>query len=92
MHNEEPKSYPTSDPRVTKTQQKVPECCHVVPELYRGEFCTNQIDSVLLHLKVGGSFAAPGFMKPEGIVIYHSAANVGFKKTVEKDNLPKGSQ
>jgi len=28
-------------------------------------------------------------MKPEGIVIYHIAGNVGFKKTIENDSIPK---
>jgi hypothetical protein len=28
-------------------------------------------------------------MNPEGIVCFHTAANIGFKKTLEKDELPK---
>jgi hypothetical protein len=32
---------------------------------------------------------APGFMKPEGIVVYHIQGNVAFKKTFEKDNTGK---
>jgi len=46
-----------------------PGCCHVVPELYRGEFCTGQIQIVIEELRQNGSAAAPGFLKPEGIVI-----------------------
>ena len=30
-----------------------------------------------------------GFMRPEGIVVFHVAGNVGFKKTIEKDDMPK---
>jgi hypothetical protein len=41
---------------------------------------------------MGGSKAAPGFMKPEGIVVFHVAGNVGFKKTIEKDEEPKGAR
>lgn len=67
-----------------------PACCHVVPELYIGEFYTIRIDSVLLMLKQDGSIASPGFMNPEGIVIYHTAANQLFKKTLDKDEEPKG--
>lgn len=26
---------------------------------------------------------------PEGVVVFHTAGNVGFKKTVEKDEVPK---
>jgi hypothetical protein len=66
-----------------------PACCHVVPVLYRGIFSTEDIDTVLTVLKVSGSQAAPGFMKPEGIVIFHTAGNLLFKKTLEKDDQPK---
>jgi hypothetical protein len=41
-------------------------------------------------LENGGSLAAPGFMKPEGIVVYHIQGNVAFKKTFEKDQEGKG--
>lgn len=67
----------------------VPSCCHVVPELYRGLFSSDQIDKAMALLREAGSFAAPGFMKPEGIVCFHVAANMGFKKTLENDESPK---
>lgn len=66
-----------------------PACCHVVPELYRGPFDTNIIELELDLLKSNGSYAAPGFERPEGIVIFHVAGNFGMKKTVEKDDQPK---
>lgn len=66
-----------------------PECCNAVPVLYRGPFETGSINAVLLMLEECGSFAAPGFMKPEGIVVWHTAANIGFKRTLEKDEVPK---
>jgi len=28
-------------------------------------------------------------MKPEGVVVFHIAGNLGFKKTIEKDEVPK---
>lgn len=71
---------------------KRPKCCHVVPVLWRGDFCTNQIGQVMELLKAGGSVAAPGFMNPEGVVIYHAQANVLFKKTFEKDDQGKGKE
>jgi hypothetical protein len=40
-------------------------------------------------LKETGSIAAPGFMNPEGIVIFHTKGNLGFKKTFEKDDTGK---
>lgn len=62
-----------------------PACCHVVPELYRGPFNTNIIELELDLLRADGSKAAPGFMKPEGIVVFHTAGNLGFKKTLGDD-------
>lgn len=66
-----------------------PACCHVVPVLYRGGFDTTAINGVMDDLRQNGSAAAPGFMNPEGIVIFHVAGNLGFKKTLHKDDLPK---
>ena len=66
-----------------------PDCCYVVPILYEGIFNGLSIDDTLDKLIVHGSDAVPGFMKPEGIVIYHKAGNLYFKKTIEKDDEPK---
>lgn len=65
-----------------------PSCCHVVPVLWQGEFDTNIIEYHLWNLEEG-SKAAPGFMNPEGIVVWHTAANIGFKKTLDNDAIPK---
>lgn len=67
-----------------------PGCCDVVPMLWLGEFTSLNSVELLGQLQERGSLAAPGFMKPEGIVVYHVAAGVGFKKTIEKDEAPKG--
>jgi hypothetical protein len=69
-----------------------PEHCHLVPFLYLGPFDTQNIEMCLNILKEGGSIAAPGFMKPEGVVVFHIAGNIGFKKTIEKDDVPKSKQ
>ena len=66
-----------------------PECCDIVPLLYSGPFSTEATDSALRYLEVAGSRAAPGFMNPEGIVVWHTAANVGFKQTLKDDGMPK---
>ena len=66
-----------------------PECCHVVPVLYTGMFNTETIQIWLDWLSRNGSVAAPGFMQPEGVVIYHTAGNLYFKKTIEGDDQPK---
>ena len=75
----------------------VPYCCHVVPVLYQGpwvdwgasEYGDFAPDNALTTLRYGGSLAAPGFMKPEGIIVYHTAGNLYFKATCENDDTPK---
>ena len=84
-----PKQIITNDPTIIKFQEVLPECCGLVPELWRGIFNTSEIDKVLNNLKLTGSIASPGFMKPEGIVVFHTSGNVGFKKTIENDDIPK---
>jgi hypothetical protein len=71
------------------TETPPPACCRVVPVLYRGDFDTMDVPLILARLRDGGSVAAPGFMQPEGIVIYHAASRALFKKTLEKDESPK---
>jgi hypothetical protein len=66
-----------------------PACCGVVPILHRGEFDTWLINGLLHTMREQGSRVAPGFMKPEGIVIFHTASGQLFKKTLEKDEEPK---
>jgi len=63
--------------------------CHVVPVLYQGEMSESSIYETLNYLRIRGSAASPGFMKPEGIVIFHTPSQTMFKKTLEKDNEPK---
>lgn len=72
--------------------ERRPSCCHVVPTLYQGIFDPIAPDLTINRMRENGSVAAPGFMKPEGIVVYHAAANLCFKKTLEKDEEPKGNQ
>jgi hypothetical protein len=66
-----------------------PECCHVVPILHKGMFDTTAIQATLQALELVGSQAAPGFMKPEGIMVFHAASGIVFKKTIHKDEAPK---
>lgn len=72
--------------------QAPPKCCHIVPILYKGMFDTAVVDEVIQNLAKGGSHAAPGFNRPEGIIVWHVAGNFGFKKTIEKDETPKSLQ
>jgi hypothetical protein len=68
-----------------------PSICSVVPIVIEGMFGGELVDRAIELLRVNGSLAAPGFMKPEGIVIYHKHGDLYFKKTLEKDEVPKGN-
>lgn len=63
----------------------------VVPVLYEGPFSQAAIQDCMARLYGGGSRAASGFMRPEGIVIWHEAARTSFKVTLEGDEAPKGA-
>lgn len=67
-----------------------PKCCHVVPVLASGIFDTDMIASAVESLRKNGSRAAPGFMNPEGVVVFHVVGNLLFKKTLDKDTEWKG--
>jgi len=67
-----------------------PSCCDVVPVLYSGPHSMKKITQTIGWLQHLGSMAAPGFMRPEGICIFHTAANAIFKMTIENDEMPKG--
>lgn len=66
-----------------------PACCGVVPVIITGNFDTNLIEASVNYLRQFGSRAAPGYMNPEGIVIFHTAGNLMFKKTLIEDKKPK---
>lgn len=70
----------------------VPACCTVVPTLYQGPFTTEAVEGCVNELRNCGSVAALGFMKPEGVIVFHTAASQMFKKTVEGDEHYKGKQ
>lgn len=65
----------------------LPEGLGVVPVLF--QTTADKISSVsrlaFTDLAFSGSKAAPGFMRPEGVVIYHTAARQLFKWTFEMD-------
>jgi hypothetical protein len=67
-----------------------PACCSVVPVLFEGLFSTDDVNACITNLSVFGSVSSPGFMQPEGVVIYHQAAKQYFKKTILKDEAHKG--
>jgi len=89
LHGETPRQIPCGDPRTVNRQDALPACVGLVPVLWRGLFDDLDTDHILADLAESGSRAAPGFMHPEGVVVFHSAGCVGFKKTLEGDGEPK---
>lgn len=59
-----------------------------VPVLYHGPFSERAVQECMYDLQTLGSVASPGFMKPEGIVVFHAMAKQVFKVTL--DNEDKG--
>lgn len=62
-----------------------PRGLDVVPVLYCGEFTTEMVMVMLEQLSVYGSLAAPGFSRPEGVCVYHSASRSVYKATLDGD-------
>lgn len=61
-----------------------PACCRVVPILGKG-IGFEGVEQGLALLQANGSVAAPGFMKPEGLCIFHTGDGSYFKATIEND-------
>lgn len=61
-----------------------------VPLLMQWTFDNAIIDSMIENLKSNGSAAAPGYMNPEGVVVFLPAANSMFKVTCTHDEISKG--
>jgi hypothetical protein len=68
-----------------------PACCDVVPTLSIRTFSESVIRECAENLAKYGSVYAPGFMKPEGIVVFHSPSNTAFKYTLDKNDDHKGA-
>lgn len=67
-----------------------PKCCGVVPQLYVGPLNTDSIAVTVNELREFGSVAAPGFNRPEGVIIYHTASKQMYKVTCQDDEKHKG--
>ena len=64
-----------------------------VPILYKGEPTVAIIDETVARLKLSGSIAYPGFMKPEGVVItFKEMRTCKFKRLCENDKIHKRQQ
>ena len=65
--------------------ENVPSCCHVVPVVYKGLFYSELLEELLDAKPPIKSFASPGYDNPEGVMLYHVAANRYFKFTFDGD-------
>lgn len=70
------------------TATLVPLCCNVVPIIAVG-IGFGVVYEAIEKLKTQGSFAASGFMKPEGVVAFHEHSRQLFKMTIERDEEHK---
>lgn len=73
-----------------------PKCCYLVPVLARGAVdaptwpgSPSLVEDAMTALALRGSYASPGFGKPEGIIIFHTANGALYKKTFEHDSAGK---
>jgi hypothetical protein len=62
-----------------------------VPVLKQHTFHTHAVEDAMIDLRKFGSSANPGFMNPEGVIVYHTGANAMFKYTFEGDEGGKGN-
>ncbi|WP_431888708.1 RNA ligase family protein [Nocardiopsis alba] len=60
-----------------------------VPVLYQGPFSETRIRVELAKLRLNGSVAAPGFMDPEGICVFHTQTRSVFKVTLDHNDAGK---
>lgn len=70
-------------------KQERPTCCDVVPLI--GYFLPDKISEQVELLRANGSIAAPGYKKPEGVVLWHSQSKSYFKILLDGDDVPKGA-
>lgn len=85
----------TEDEKATLDEIKalVPQI-NTVPLIYRGdwEWGVNGFapPEVVVNMRLHGSYAVPGWMTPEGIVVHHVKSQASFKVTLENDEQHKG--
>ncbi len=78
-----------------KDNGMLPPQVDVVPALLLNQYVgdtSKTFDDILEGLRIGGSHAAPGFMNPEGIVMFHYPSRTTFKKTFDYDEQGKWAE
>lgn len=72
----------------TEGHKDIPEL-YTVPVLFKGTFHTGTAQYLIGDLRKHGSVASPGFMKPEGVVVFHTASGTLYKTFLENDDIHK---
>lgn len=85
LFGDEPKMISINEAGEERKQQTLPKCVGLVPILWEGLFDDLNVKQVMDDLLKNGSSVSPGFMRPEGIIIFHAFNSALFKKTFEKD-------
>lgn len=67
-----------------------PSCASVVPLLCNGAYDVTEIAKTCDHLTKVGSYAADGWKKPEGVVVYLPEANYMYKVSIDNNDAHKG--
>lgn len=62
---------------------------YMVPVLGKSMFSTETAKMWVEYLRKEGSMASPGFMKPEGVVVFHTASQTPYKTFLENDDVHK---
>lgn len=78
-----------ADPDPKSKLQIAPACCEVVPVLGVATYSDVLVELAIWELMNEGSKAVPGFMEPEGVVVYHTASRQTYKRLIEGDEVPK---
>ena len=72
-----------------------PECCEVVHTFMLNQYLDNPHEDarmIMDMMEEEGSFHVPGFMNPEGVVMYHGPSGTSFKKTFDYDEKGKWAE
>ena len=72
----------------TEGHKDIPQL-YMVPVLHKGTFHTGTAQYLIGDLRKHGSVASPGFMKPEGVVVFHTASGTLYKTFLENDDIHK---
>lgn len=66
-----------------------PACVSAVPVLYSGKFTGVEHEACMARLREQGSVAAPGFMNPEGLILYFFGSDTREKYLLEHHDKHK---